>query len=367
MRHTAKDSNVAKENGNSVEARRFYRFVIDSLPIAILTVNSKFKITSCNPWAEEVTGYSKEAALGQYCGEILQGGMCQLNCPLRTVVKRENPIVRIETTIQNKRGETIPVRMNTAGLFDDEDNLIGAVEAFQDISYLKALEREKSNIVSMFAHDMKSSLTIIGGFLLRLIKKGADLDGEKHEKYLDILRKETGKLDFLVNDFLEFSRIQSGKLKLIFGPTSLDKELMELFEAYQARASQSAIRLELHNEDELPIVKADANRLRRVFTNLLDNAFKFSKEGGKVIVSTHETDEDILIQVEDQGVGINPNDLPYIFDPFHQGRIGDKIEGFGLGLAAVKTIVEGHGGSVHVESTLGKGSIFTVALPKDRD
>jgi len=89
--------------------------------------------------------------------------------------------------------------MNTAGLFDDNGHLIGGVESFQDISRLKNLEREKNNLVSMFAHDMKSSLTIMGGFVLRLINKETNIDKEKSEKYLNILRKETAKLDFLVS------------------------------------------------------------------------------------------------------------------------------------------------------------------------
>jgi len=119
------------------------------------------------------------------------------------------------------------------------------------------------------------------------------------------------------------------------------------------------------NEEELPVIEADADRLRRVFTNLLDNALKFSKGRGTVTISTHETDKDVVIKVRDQGIGISTGDLPYIFDPFHRGQVGEETEGFGVGLAAVKTIVEGHGGQVLVESELGKGSVFTVVLPKD--
>jgi len=343
----------------------FYRFIIDSLPVAVVTVSSELKITSFNPWAEELTKYSIEEAMGHYCGEILQGGMCNIHCPLRTVINRQNPIVRIETAIINKQGQPIPVRMNTAALLDDDGKLIGGVEAFQDISRLKALEREKDNFVSMIAHDMKSSITVIGGFVLRLLTKSGHIDEEKQKKYLAIVNKESRKLESMVSDFLEFSRLKTGRLKLDFGPTSLDKELMELVDAYQLRASQSGIRLELNNEEPLPVISADSRQLRRVFTNLLDNALKFSKNEGKITIATQETDHEIIIKFMDQGTGIDPVDLPYIFDPFHRGQVGGKIQGFGLGLAAVKAIVEAHGGRVHVESELGKGSIFSVVLPKD--
>ena len=218
----------------------------------------------------------------------------------------------------------------------------------------------------MFAHDIKSSLTIIGGFVLRLIKKRSSLDEEKKIKYLDIMKNETGKLSFLVNDFLEFSRLQTGRLKLEFSATSLDKELMELFDAYQVKAKQAGINLKLENEEEFPIIEADANRLRRVFTNLLDNALKFSKSAGTVTISTDQTEKDIVVKVKDEGIGIDPKDLPYIFESFNRGKGTEKKEGFGLGLATVKAIVEAHGGRVLVKSELSKGSVFKVILPKER-
>jgi signal transduction histidine kinase len=142
---------------------------------------------------------------------------------------------------------------------------------------------------------------------------------------------------------------------------------MELFDAYQIKALESGITLEYENEEALPIIKADANRLHRVFTNLLDNALKFSKTGGKVTLSTLETNDHIIVRIEDNGIGIDSRDLPYVFESFFRGGGTDKKEGFGLGLAGVKAIVEGHGGRVEVESEPGKGSVFSVVLPKDME
>ena len=351
-------SQKVKETYSDGHELNFYRFLINSLPIAVATVNSQFKITGFNPWAEQLTGYSEKEAVGRYCGEILQGGMCKINCPLKAVIKKRQAVIRLDTTITDRSKKTIPVQMNTAGFFDDKGQLLGGLEAFQDISHIKALEREKANLVSMFAHDIKSSLTIIGGFVLRLLKKKSQLEEEKQIEYLDIMKNETGKLSFLVNDFLEFSRLQTGRLKLEFSATSIDKELMELFDAYQEKAREAGIDLALENEEELSIIEADANRLRRVFTNLLDNALKFSKNEGAITISTHETNKEIVVKVKDEGVGIDPKDLPYIFESFHRGKGAETSDGFGLGLATVKAIVEAHGGSVRVESELGKGSVL---------
>jgi PAS domain S-box-containing protein len=342
----------------------FYKFVIQSLPVAVVTVNSELEITDFNPWAEKLTGYSAKEVLGHYCGDILQGGMCHMECPLRTVIDRLDPTVHIETTIQNKMGETIPVRMITAALLDAEDRLIGGLEAFHDISQLKALEREKSNLMSMFAHDMKSPLIAIQGFVLRLLAHTTDMVQEKREKYLEIIKREAGRLDHLINDFLEFSRLQTGKLNLNLSTTSLDEELLELFEAYHPRALQSGIKLKLENREGLPLIEADAARLRRVLTNLLDNAFKFTVGEGTVTILTEQTSHDVSIKVMDEGRGIDAEDLDSVFEPFHRGKYAEDTGGIGLGLAVVKAIVEAHGGQVLLESELGKGSVFTVILPK---
>lgn len=368
MGKTGKVSNNNRRRENTPASDvAFYRFVIDSLPVGVLTVNPQMQITSFNPWAETLTGYSEKEALGRFCGDILRGGMCKLHCPLKTAIDQRLPMVRMESSIRNKAGETIPVRMHTAAMLDKKAHLIGAVEAFQDVSSIKAMEREKDNLISMFAHDMKSSLTIIGGFVLRLLNRGDRTDPETRNKYLGIIRDETGKLDFLVHDFLEFSRLQTGELKMNFQAGSLDKELIELFEAYKPRAMQSGIQLELRNEKILPVIQVDIDRLRRVFTNLLDNAFKFSAKGQKITIRTNETAQEVMVSIMDEGKGIDPDELPFIFDIFHRGKGAARQVGEGIGLAAVKTIVEGHGGRVTVESEPGKGSIFTVILPKSEN
>jgi PAS domain S-box-containing protein len=357
----------APGEGNALQDTSFCNFVIESLPVGVITVNPHRIITSFNPWAQKLTGYSEKEALGHYCGDLLQGGMCKLHCPLQTAIYRRQPVLQTETTIQNKAGETVPVRMHTAALLDNEGGLIGAVEAFQDISSLKVMERERENLISMFAHDMKSSLSIIGGFALRLNKKTVELEQDKHDDYLGIIQKEVNRLDSLVTDFLEFARLQTGQLKLNFEATSLDKEFLELIDAYQSRAMQTGIKLEFHNEKSLPVIEADPKRLRRAFTNLLDNAFKFSTEGQTITVTTRETAKEIVISIEDQGRGIEAEDLPYIFDIFRRGKTTPEKTGEGIGLATVKTIVEGHGGKVKAKSRPGKGSTFTILLPKVHD
>jgi two-component system, OmpR family, phosphate regulon sensor histidine kinase PhoR len=355
---------MVKRRKSNTKTGEFFKFVIDNLPSGVLTVNAELRITGFNLWAEKVTGYSKTEAIGRFCGEILRGGMCDAHCPLRRALGSKKPVSLVETTIRNKRGETIPVRMNTAGLFDDDGQLVGGVESFQDISRLKTLEREKDNLVSMFAHDLKSSVAIIGGFAHRLIARREDMSQEKREEYLEIVRNQSEKLEWLIDEFLEFSRLQTGKIKPNLSPTSLDKELIEIVHTYEPKASEKGVKLNLENEEVLPIILADANKLRRVFNNLLDNALKYSKGKKTITVATGQTPAEVVVQVRDEGVGISSDELPYVFDAFHRGRNTHDTGGYGLGLAGVKSIVEAHGGHVYVESKAGQGSVFTVLLPK---
>ena len=351
--------------GKSVNDLAFCTFVIRHLPVGVLTVDPHLHITGFNPWATEITGYSEKEALGHFCGDILHGGMCSLRCPLRTVLGREQPMVSLETTVRTKSGRLVPVLIRTSGLFDDHGNLIGGVEAFQDISYQKDLERQRNNFISVVAHDMKSPIISIHGFAHRLLNQRKEAT-QKQAEYLRIIEKEATRLESLISDFLEVARLQTGELKLNLSAVSLDKEVQELYEVYQQRVHEKGLELELRLGDPLPIIEADSQRLRRAFSNLLDNAIKYSKAKGTITISTSEREKDVVVEIRDQGIGIDPLDFAHIFDAFNRGkRAGKKEDGFGLGLAGVKAIVEGHGGEVRVESEPGKGSIFSVFLPKE--
>lgn len=342
----------------------FYKFIIDSVPIAVVSMDSALKITEFNHWAEGITGYSSVDAVGRHCGEILRGGMCEGDCPLKAILNQVKSAISTRTIIHNREGKVVPVQFNVAALFDAEGKLIGGVEAFMDISALVAMERERANFNSMLAHDMRSSLTGIHGLGLRLLRKLGELDRTNERRYLESITREAANLESLIDDFLEFSRIETGRLQLNIRATSLDKEIEELFETYRIKADLNGVKLKLQAETILPVIEADTNRLRRVFTNLLDNAIKFSKQEGTVTITAQERDQEVMVTVADEGIGIDPEDFPHIFDVFHRGRTASNTKGHGLGLATVKAIVDAHGGRIVVSSKPNAGAAFTVFLPK---
>jgi len=360
--------------GISIERRRYektlwereerYRNLFENSRDAIYITSREGEFLDANPATQELLGYARHEIIGKINVRDIYVHPEDRDL-FQQEIERKGSVRDYEIQLRRSDGTPIVCLLSATVWKSPEQKVLGYQGIFRDITELKTLERERANLISMFAHDMKSALIVIQGFVLRLLNKSLQINEDKKDQYLSIIKKETRKLEFLIDDFLDFSRLQTGKLSLNFSAASLDKELLELFEAYQSRAMQSGtIRLEMDNPESLPVIDADVNRLRRVFTNLLDNAFKFCRENGTISIRTRESDETVQVEIADEGIGIDAEDLPYIFDPFHRGKYAGKYEGYGVGLAAVKTIVEGHGGKVLVKSERGKGSVFTVALPK---
>jgi PAS domain S-box-containing protein len=347
------------------KAQQSRHFILDSIPVAIVTMDFDFKITSFNRRAEELTGYSASEAIKRPCYEILQSSRCEKDCPLQMVQSSVDSATGLEAQFFNRFGEQIPVRIGVAAIENEDKSFVGYLEVIENISRQKRMEREKNNFISMVAHDMKSPLTAIGGLIRRLQKEQACKNDEKLLEYLKVISDADERLVSLVQEFLEYSRLESGQLKLTLSETDIVNVLQKTIDAYRPRAEEEKIRLFCDWHSPVPI-KVDAERLRRVFTNLLDNALKYSSENGEVTIRVRETEHEIVISIQDQGRGIDPEELPYIFDAFHRAESKNESSGHGLGLAVVKSIIHQHGGRVSVESMPGKGAIFKVRLPKQQ-
>jgi two-component system, OmpR family, phosphate regulon sensor histidine kinase PhoR len=211
---------------------------------------------------------------------------------------------------------------------------------------------------------MKNPVVIGEGFLNRLLAEKAGPITEKQRDYLTIIKEEAAKLQRIVADFLDFSRFERNEYQPIPALYNLEEALSRRVEAMRVVAEKKDLRLFLeYDQESLPLINADAAMIDRVISNLLDNAVKFTEPGGSVTVRLENRTRDVLVEVADTGIGIQPEDLPCVFDAFC--RIDKKTEGSGLGLAIAKAIVSAHGGTITVESAYKKGSIFRVTLPKE--
>jgi PAS domain S-box-containing protein len=347
-----------------MEKQLVYDTLIENLPVGFSIVDTDGVIVDFNHAAEKITGYPKEEVMGKSHLEILHGSSDRESCPLFAfVLLRQEEAIAVETMIKRKDGVPVILSVTTAPLFDNRGDLTGGIELFRDITELKRLERERKNILSMFAHDMKNPVTTSGGFLSRLLSGKAGTLTEKQRNYLEIMRDELDTLSGLITDFLEFSRFEAKIYKPVFIPFNIETDIQKNIEAFRIEADAKGVHLSFEfPETMLPLIDADAMMINRVMRNLLVNAIKYSNPGGTINVRLLERDNDILVQVIDRGIGIAEDHLPYIFDAFY--RVSRDTRGSGLGLSIAKTIVEAHGGRIWAESTPGKGSTFSFTLPK---
>ncbi len=321
-------------------------------------------ILDFNPQAEGITGYLKSEVIGQSHLEILHGTNDREACPLfRYALQRQQQTAAVETNIRQKSGEMITIVASISPLFDENQNFIGGVELFRDITEIKKLERERRNILPMLAHDMKHPVITAGGFLSRLLAGKAGTVTEPQSGYLNIIKDELRKVEELISDFLEFSRFEASEYRPLKSAFNIEDAIRNQMEITRLHAEQKNIQISFDYPDTLiPVISADGKMIERVISNLLDNAVKYSRQDTKISVKLNDWNLEVLVQVIDEGVGISEEHLPYIFDAFY--RVSRDTEGSGLGLSIAKEIIEAHGGKIWAKSTPGTGSIFSFTLPK---
>ena len=273
------------------------------------------------------------------------------------------------------------VRRRTTGDFDT--HIVGLLETFasqsalaiqnarlyqelaRKTSELEIVSRHKSEFLASMSHELRTPLTAVIGFSEVLLDRLFGELNEKQERYLEDIRRSGRHLLELLNDILDLSKVEAGKMELELTDTPVSAALEQSVAMVGERASQHGLALAVRVDPDVGDVVADPLRLKQVALNLLSNAVKFTPPGGRVEVHAARVGEDVHVTVADTGIGISEGDQARIFESFEQGRGGHSggSEGTGLGLTLSKRIVELHGGRLWVKSRLGEGSAFTFTLP----
>ncbi|HEB69778.1 MAG TPA: PAS domain-containing sensor histidine kinase [Desulfobulbus sp.] len=344
--------------------KQLYDLIISGLPVALFVVNNAFRIVEFNQAAEELTGWPKAEVLGRTCSDVLGSSLCGEHCPLRESLRTGKTCMGREALIMGRNQEQIPIFFSSAALTDEEGNLINGVEVFRDASAEKKLEAQKKNIISLLTHDLKAPVAIAGGFVERLLKGKAGPLTDKQRSYLETVSREVGRLERYILSFLEISKLEAGQIELHLESLDLGNLLTDIIEGFRLQAGKKDITLHLDLPAELPPLHGDGLQITRVMTNLLDNAIKYSEPGKSVHVKVTVDGDQLVVEVRDEGIGIAPEQQDHIFESFYQvPREAQKARGTGLGLAAVKAIVEAHGGTTRVSSEPGRGSSFFISFP----
>jgi PAS domain S-box-containing protein len=344
--------------------QKILEIIIENLPHGLLLVDGNGMITEFNRAAEDISGYSRRDVIGRRHAELFGCGLDKDACLItRAAFRGSGDIESMELPLGKKNGETITVAATLFPLFDSDGDFMGGVELFMDISARKKKERERKNMLSMFAHDMKNPIVVAKGFLSRLMcGKAGDLTPEQRE-YCMMIETEMNRVHELIMDFLQFSRFEAREYVPEYSTFCLKTELARLLESERVLAEKRAVTISGDTPEGSALeITADLSMVKRVMSNLLDNAIRHSFPGGLVTVTVNETDEFLVISVRDHGVGIAEDHMPFIFDAFY--RAGKDSKGTGLGLFISRTIVEAHGGRIWAESAPGKGSCFHFTLPR---
>ena len=268
-----------------------------------------------------------------------------------------------EVLNRRKDGEVFEAYLAASVLHDAKGKVVGIMGISRDITSRKALERQRTEMLTMLTHDIKSPL---GGILAcaGLVLEGVQKHGlAEEEELVERLRSNVFTIDALVTNYLDFSRIEAGHLTLVKRPVSLPDIVRRVGLQYETAARRKGIKFKIEEAARTVSVEGDALALGRVVTNLVDNAVKFTPEGGRVVVRIKQHMEEGIVEVSDTANGIGAGELPRIFEKYRRVVGSRQRDGSGLGLYIVKALIEAHRGRVTVESTVGKGSKFCVMLP----
>ncbi len=341
--------------------RNEHKAVLSSMAEAVLAVDSEQKLITLNSAATEMIGVDISNAKGRALQEIIRNPDLQ-NFVTDALASNE-PIEENITLHKDSEEHFLQVKSNA--LQDEQGQKIGILVVLNDITRLKRLEQVRRDFVANVSHELKTPITSIKGFVETLLE-GAINNPEEAKRFLDIIARQTGRMDAIIDDLLALSRIEQQAQK-----TGIEREKVCIKDALETaielcrnNAQAKQIDIELRCADSI-VANINMPLLEQAVVNLLDNAIKYSPSSSKIEVTAAQVGEKISITVTDFGCGIDKESLPRLFERFFRvdKARSRKLGGTGLGLAIVKHIAQAHNGSVTVESSLDKGSKFTIELP----
>lgn len=344
--------------GQITEERNKLQAILTSMTDGVIAIDRQGHILLINPTVEIMFGVRLEDIMGKSVIEVIRN--YELEKLLLGALARDDSFTR-EIQILSPMIKTFRVHMAP---LNNALGTVGVVAVMRDITEIRELERMRTEFVANVSHELRTPLTSIKGFVETLLD-GAVEDQMLARHFLDIINEESERLSRLINDLLSLSRLEDKNASINKNPVELAKVISNIISMLQPQMKEKNIVLATDIAGNLPVIEADKDMMGQLLINLLDNAIKYTPAGGRISVEAKPSMLGVKVIVSDTGIGIPEESLPRLFERFYRvdkARSRD-MGGTGLGLAIVKHILEVHGGSIEVRSTLGGGTAFTFYLP----
>jgi two-component system, OmpR family, phosphate regulon sensor histidine kinase PhoR len=257
------------------------------------------------------------------------------------------------------------IELHAVATRNDAGEITGALVLFHDITELKKMDQIRRDFVANVSHELRTPLSILRGYIETLLDN-PKTSREEFSRILGVMERHSKRLDLLAQDLLTLAQLESANPNLQLGNVDLSNLFAEVIRDWEKKLATKQLSVIVDVPPDMPPVRADRVRLEEALYNLLDNAVKYSREHGEIRLMARRRDKQIVLSVSDNGIGIDKEDLPRIFERFYRAdkaRTAENIGGTGLGLAIVKHVAQLHGGHVEAESELGKGTTIRVVLP----
>lgn len=334
--------------------------LVDGMGDAVVATDEADRIVIFNNAAERMFGIPDRRALGRPVVTVFDHA--EVAALFAMPLSPHGGRYETEIVLDEAQGHV--VRAHIALIDQPGQQAVGKCAVFTDISHLKELDRMKMDLISFVSHELKNPIATLQG-TCRILSERLDLEDEHTARLLEIATRQSRRMRYLVQDFLDLSRIEAGqRLELRCVEVSDPEELVwGAIELSRNIGPEHHVCVEV--ADDTPVFWADRDKIEAVLINLIENAAKYSPEGGDIVVRVYPREDEIVIEVQDEGVGIRTEDIPKLFRSFQ--RIHDtsygRVSGTGVGLYICKHIMQAHGGDITVESTWGEGSTFRLHLP----
>lgn len=342
--------------------------IVNSMADGILVTNKERQLVLWNPAAVKMLNLNEKLQIGKDIGEVIKEKSL-VELVNKALSPESSRFTAISEEIELTKPEQKTLMVNVSAIRDKDGQELGVVSTMRDITRLKELDQVKSQFVSMVTHELRAPLSAVEGYLSAYLSGAAGSDPQLNRQMLERAKARTHSLLDLVNDLLQFSRLENKRIERKKELLDLKDVITNTAELLRNQGDANEIEIAVDLPEKLPLVEADRAEMEQLFTNLISNAIKYNVKNGRVTITAEPSNHYVNIKVADTGIGIEQENQSCIFDEFYRVCIPETryVTGTGLGLSIVKRIVESHFGKIEVESTVGKGTTFTVSLPVKKE